>query len=85
MNNFSFHKQVTAKQIISTNLLSSSSSLMVLHTFLDLGLLDGFVTVNFSGVGSVDPRSTPNLEDQGLHFVCALPFDLSVMVALPRV
>lgn len=57
---------------------------MVLHTFVGLGLLDAFVIVNVSEVGSVDPRSTPNLEDQGLHFVCLLPFDLSDMVALPR-
>jgi hypothetical protein len=35
-----------------------------------------FVTVNFSGVGSLAPRQTLNLEDQGLHFVWPLPFDL---------
>jgi hypothetical protein len=44
-----------------------------------LGLLRGFVTVNVSGVGLFAPRSTPNQEDQGLHFLWPLPFDLSDM------
>jgi hypothetical protein len=50
-----------------------------------LGLLYDFVTVNFFGVGSLAPRPTPNQEDQGLHFIWPLPFDLSGMVALPSV
>jgi hypothetical protein len=28
-------------------------------------------------VGLLARRSTPNLEDQGLHFIWPLPFDLS--------
>jgi hypothetical protein len=39
-----------------------------------LGLLCGFVTVNFSGVGSLALCPTHNLEDQGLHFLWPLPF-----------
>jgi hypothetical protein len=39
----------------------------------------GFVTVNSSGMGSLSPRPTPNMEDQRLHFVFSLPFDLSGM------
>jgi hypothetical protein len=41
-----------------------------------IGLLHGFVTVNFSVVGSLLQRPTPKLEDQGLHYVWPLPFDL---------
>jgi hypothetical protein len=52
---------------------------------VDLGLLHAFVTVNCLGVWSLAPRSTPNLEDQGLHFVWLLPFDLSGMSGLPAV
>jgi hypothetical protein len=44
-----------------------------------LGLLRVFITVNISGVGSLAPRITPNLEEQRLHFVLFLPFDLSGM------
>jgi hypothetical protein len=36
-----------------------------------------FVTIHFSKVEVLAPWSTPNLEDQGLHFVWPLPFDLS--------
>jgi hypothetical protein len=40
-----------------------------------LGLLRVFIIVFFRG-GSLAPRPTPNLEDQGLHFVWPLPFGL---------
>jgi hypothetical protein len=41
-----------------------------------LGLLYDFETVNLSGVGLLAPLPTPNLEDQGLHFIWSLPFEL---------
>lgn len=44
---------------------------------VDFGLLHGFVTVEFSGMASLAPRRTPSLEDQELHTVWPLPFDLS--------
>jgi hypothetical protein len=51
---------------------------------MGLGLLhEVFVTVNFSGVGSLAPRPTPNMEDQGLYFVWTLHFNLSGGGALP--
>jgi hypothetical protein len=37
----------------------------------------GFVTVIISGVMSLAPHPTRNLEDQALHFVWHLPFELS--------
>jgi hypothetical protein len=40
-----------------------------------LGLLHGFATVNFSGVGLLMTPPTPNFKDQGLHFVWPLLFD----------
>jgi hypothetical protein len=46
---------------------------------LCLFLLLGFVTIYFSGMASLAPRPTPNLEDQELHFVRLLPFDLCGM------
>jgi hypothetical protein len=48
-----------------------------------MGSSGDFVTFNFSGVGLLAPHPTPNLEGQGLHFVRPIPFDLSVMSALP--
>jgi hypothetical protein len=60
------------------------SSLLVLQPCVGLGLLHdplpplgprGFVTVDFVRGGVVSP--TPNLEDQGLHFVWPLPYDMS--------
>jgi hypothetical protein len=50
---------------------------------MGLGLLCGLGTVNFSRVGSLVARPTLNLEDQELHFIWLLPFDLSGMVSLP--
>jgi hypothetical protein len=44
----------------------------------------GFVTVDISGVGLTAPRPAPNLEDQGLHFVWPLPFDLFGMGSSTR-
>jgi hypothetical protein len=44
---------------------------------VDLGLLNSFVTVNISRVEVVPPHPTPNLENQRLHFIWPLPFDLS--------
>jgi hypothetical protein len=40
---------------------------------------EGFVTVNFSGMGSLATRPTPNQEDQRLHVVWPLPNDMSDM------
>jgi hypothetical protein len=51
----------------------------MLQPCLGLGLHQCFITVNFSGVGLLAPYRTPNLEDQGLHFVWPLVFDLSGM------
>jgi hypothetical protein len=51
-----------------------TSSMTLLHRFSE-----GFVTINFSEVGSLAPRPTPYLEDQVLHFVWPLPFDLHGM------
>jgi hypothetical protein len=59
--------------------LDKSSSLLALQPCVGLGLLHGFVTVNFSGMWSLAPRPTLNLEDQELHFVWPLPFHLSGM------
>jgi hypothetical protein len=56
-----------------------TSSSLAPQPCVGLGLLRGFVTVIFFGVGSLSPRQTPNVEDQGLHFICPLPFDLSDM------
>jgi hypothetical protein len=39
----------------------------------------GFVTVNFTRMVSLAPRPTSSLDNQGLHFVWPLPFDLSGM------
>jgi hypothetical protein len=53
---------------------------------MGLGLLCGFGTENFSRVKSLAACPTPNLEDQGLHFIWPLPFvlfDLSGMVSVP--
>jgi hypothetical protein len=69
---------------IKNYIQNRSSSLLVLQPCLGLGLLRGFVTVDFSGVGLLAPRPTPNLEDQGLHFVWSLPFDLSGMGGATR-
>jgi hypothetical protein len=49
-----------------------------------LGLLHGFVTVNFSGVGSLVLRSTSNLEGQGRQFVWPLLFYLPGMRVTTR-
>jgi hypothetical protein len=54
-------------------------SFLALQLWVGPDLLNDFVTVNFSGVGSEVPRPTTNPEDQGLHFVWPLPFDLSRM------
>lgn len=43
------------------------SSLLVLNSILCQGLFRGFTTVHFSGIGLLAPRSTSNLEHQGLH------------------
>jgi hypothetical protein len=60
---------------------SSSSCLLALQLCVGLylfhGFSGGFATLTFSGVGSLVPRPTPNLEDQGLHFVWPLSTDLS--------
>jgi hypothetical protein len=53
------------------------SSLLALQLYL--GLRHDFVTVNFSGVGSLAPRLILNQKDEGLHFVWYLTFDLSGM------
>jgi hypothetical protein len=42
---------------------------MTLQPCVDFGLLHGFVTANFSVVGSLAPRPISNPEDQGPHFV----------------
>jgi hypothetical protein len=47
-----------------------------------LGPLHGFVTVNTSGMGSLAPRPTPNLVEQGLHYVCPYCFTYPAWVAL---
>jgi hypothetical protein len=57
----------------------SSSPLLALQPCVCLGLLHGFVTVNFLGVWSLAPNSTHDLEDEGLHFIWPLPFDPSGM------
>jgi hypothetical protein len=44
----------------------------------------GFVIVSFSWVGLLAPGPTPNLKDQGLHFVWPLLFGLSGMGAATR-
>jgi hypothetical protein len=36
-------------------------------SLLGLGFLHGFVTVNFSGVGSLATLPPPNLENEALH------------------
>jgi hypothetical protein len=71
-NSSSISKEIPCQYI-------SFSSLLALQPSMGLGLFHGFVTVDFSGVGSLAPRPTPNLEDQGLHFVWPIPFDLSGM------
>jgi hypothetical protein len=45
-----------------------------------LGLLHGFVTVNFLGGGILSPTPNSKLLRPGLHFVWPLSFDLSGMV-----
>jgi hypothetical protein len=57
----------------------TSSYLLALQPCVGLGFLHGFVTANFSVVGSLAPHPTPNLKDQGLHFFWPLHFDLSGM------
>jgi hypothetical protein len=49
---------------------------------MDLGLLHGFITVNFLWLGSLAPNQNSNLKDHGLHFVWPLPYDLSGMGVL---
>jgi hypothetical protein len=41
-----------------------------------LGLFHGFLTVDFSRVGSLTPRPTTNLKDQGLYFIQCLPLSM---------
>jgi hypothetical protein len=53
-------------------------------TTLYLGLVHGFIKVNLFAVGSLAPCPTTKLEDQGLHFVCPLPFNLSGTVGATR-
>jgi hypothetical protein len=55
------------------------SPLLALQPCVGLGVLRGSVTVHFSGVGSLASLATPNLDDQELHFVWPLTFDLSEM------
>jgi hypothetical protein len=50
-----------------------------------LHLLRGFVTVNFSGVVSLVPRSTPKLEGQGRQFVWSLSLICLACVVLQGV
>jgi hypothetical protein len=49
---------------------------------MDLGLLHGFITVIFSGVESLAPRQTPNLEDRDYSSSDAYPFTCLTWVAL---
>jgi hypothetical protein len=58
---------------------SSSSSLLALQPCVGICLLHRFVTIDFLGVGALDPRPTPNLKDQGLHFVWPISLDSSGM------
>jgi hypothetical protein len=50
---------------------------MVLESCLSIALLHGFVIALFFWSEVVTPRSTLNLEDERLHFVWPLHFDLS--------
>jgi hypothetical protein len=59
--------------------LNTSSSLLAPQPYVSLRLLRSFVTANFSGVGSLATRPTPNMEHKGLHFVWPIPYDLSSM------
>jgi hypothetical protein len=58
--------------------------LLALQPYVDLGLLHGFLTVNFYGVRSLAPRPNPSLVDQGLSFVWPLTFDLCDMDLFTR-
>jgi hypothetical protein len=65
-------------------LVSSSYSLLTRQPCVGLGILHGFITLNFSGLGTVAARPTPNLDDQRLHFIWPLHFDLSDMGGCTR-
>lgn len=63
---------------------SYSSSSVVLHLCVDLGLTHDFVTLNFSGLESFAASPTSNPEDHKIHFFWPLPFDLSGMAGPTR-
>jgi hypothetical protein len=44
-------------------------SLLALQLCAGLGLLHAFITVNFSAVGPLAPRTNLNVHGQGLHIV----------------
>jgi hypothetical protein len=72
------HKEqkISFNKILSYYPPPISCSLLALQPSVGLGLLCDFVTVFFSGLGSLTPHLTSNLEDQGLQFVWPLPFAL---------
>jgi hypothetical protein len=67
----------------------SPSNLLALQSSAGLGLLRGnlrllkFRNSNSSGVGSLAPRPTPNLENQGMQFVSFLSMTCQAWTALP--
>jgi hypothetical protein len=62
----------------------ATSSLLALKSCVHLGLLHGLLTLNFSGVWSLAPHPTHNLEEQELHFNRPLCFELSAMAGPTR-
>jgi hypothetical protein len=60
---------------------SSSPSLLALQPCVGLGLVRGYVTVDFSGVGSLAPHPTPNLRTRDYTFSGPYPSTCLVWVA----
>jgi hypothetical protein len=60
-------------------LMLSFFFLLVQNPCVGHDFLHGFVTGIFSSLGLLAPFPIPSLENQGLHFIWSLPFDLSSM------
>jgi hypothetical protein len=78
---YSIHKTLFSDQRYYLNVLFSIliSYLLELQPYAGFGIFHGSIKVNFWGVRLLTSLSSPNMENQGLHFVWPRTFDLSGM------
>jgi hypothetical protein len=77
----SCYKHIIILLIFDNTTIINLSSLLGLQSCVGLGFLHGFVTVNFSSVGSLATRPPPNLE----NYTSSHPYHLACLAyaALP--